>query len=136
MARSTDAEPQARLVDVAGAEIKTALRERRIRSLSEITGNAIEATDGDIGHIQDVLIDTASWSVRYLIVHTSNWWAGTKVLVSPLSICGIDPVRGIIRLDVSRQKVKDSPPYDIAQTVDGGYEELFHSYYGIRGPRR
>lgn len=107
-----------------------------VRSLAQIIGYSIEATDGDIGHAEDFLIDTAGWQVRYLTVHTSSWWAEEKLLLSPLSIDWIDWARGIIMLDVIRQKVKDSPPYVAAETVDGAFEELFHTYYGFRGPRR
>ncbi len=123
-------------MNTSDSQIKAAPPESRVRSISEITGDEIEATDGDIGHAEDFLIDTALWQVRYLIVHTSNWWAGEKLLVSPLSVGRIDWARSIIHLDVSRQKVKDSPPYAAAQTVDGAFEELFHSYYGFRGARR
>ncbi len=104
--------------------------------LSDITGESIEASDGDIGHAEDFLIDTNMWQVRFLVVHTSNWWPGEKLLVSPLSIDWIDWARSIIHLDVSRQKVRDSPAYDAEGTVDGAYEDLFHSYYGIRWTRR
>lgn len=107
-----------------------------VRSLAEITGGVIEASDGDIGHAEDFLIDTAMWHVRYLVVHTSSWWVGEKTLVSPQSIAWIDWARRNIHLDVTRQKVKDSPPYNARQTVDGAFESLFHSYYGFRGPRR
>lgn len=107
-----------------------------VRSLSEITGGAIETTDGEIGHAEDFLIDTALWQVRYLVVHTSSWWPGEKFLLSPLSIDWIDWARSIIHLHVTRQKVKDSPPYVAAETVDGAFEELFETYYGIRWVRR
>jgi hypothetical protein len=107
-----------------------------LHSIGEIDGNAIEATDGDIGHAEDFLIDTELWQVRYLIVHTSDWWPGEKVLVSPLSIDWIDGARSITHLNVTRQKVKDSPPYVAGETVDGAYEELFLTYYGIRWARR
>ncbi len=111
-------------------------RDNHVHGISEITGNSIEATDGDIGHAEDFLIDTTLWQVRYLVVDTSNWWSGQKLLVSPLSIDWIDWARSIIHLDVTRQKVKDSPPYVVTDTVDGAYEELFETYYGIRWLRR
>ena len=105
----------------------------RVRSIAEITGDTIEAKDGDIGHAEDFLIDTALWQVRYLTVHTSHWWPGEKVLISPRSVDWIDWARSIIHLDVTRQKVKDSPPYI---TADGAFEASFHSHYGIRLGRR
>lgn len=71
-----------------------------------------------------------------MTMHTASWWAGEKVLVSTRSVDWIDRARSIIHLDVTRQKVKDSPPYVETETVDGAFEELFYSYYSIRGPRR
>jgi hypothetical protein len=129
-------EPPEQLATTVSAEREGGPRESHVHRISRITGASIEATDGDIGHAEDFLIDTTIWQVRYLIVHTSSWWPGEKLLVSPQSIDALDWARSIIHLDVSRQKVKDSPPYVAADTVDGAFEELFHTYYGIRWARR
>ena len=56
-----------------------------LRSIDAITGYHIHATDGEIGHLADVLIDGRDWSLRYLGVDTSNWWMGKRVLISPRS---------------------------------------------------
>jgi hypothetical protein len=114
------------------AELQGARRDVIVRGISEIAGDLIEATDGDIGHAEDFLVDTALWQVRYLIVHTSSWWPGEKLLVSPLSINSIDWAQSVIHLDVSRQKVRSGPSYVATEAIDGAFEELFHTYYGIR----
>jgi hypothetical protein len=106
--------------------------ENHLHSMDAVIGNAVEATDGTIGHAEDFLIDTTTWQIRYLTVHTSDWWIGQKVLISPGSIFAIDRINAILHLNVTRQKVKDSPPYVAAETVDGAYDETFHAYYGIR----
>ena len=43
-----------------------------LRSLSEIEGYHLHATDGDVGHVESMLIDDKSWAVRYLIINTST----------------------------------------------------------------
>ncbi len=44
----------------------------------------IEATDTDIGHVEDFIVDEETWLIRYLIVDTSNWLPGSKrVIISP-----------------------------------------------------
>src|SRR5688572_29983193 len=43
-----------------------------VRSADDLTGFHIEATDGEIGHVDDFLIDEDSWRIRYLVVDTSN----------------------------------------------------------------
>jgi hypothetical protein len=58
---------------------------------------------------------------------------GKRVLVSPRSVTEIDWTDSLVKIDVDRQKVKDSPAYDMSAPVDRDYERNFHSYYdGIR----
>ena len=51
-----------------------------LRSCKAVTGYHIEATDGEIGHVEDFLVDDETWAIRYLVVDTSNWWLGHKCL--------------------------------------------------------
>ena len=103
-----------------------------LRSIATITGYQIHASDGGIGHIEDLLVDDAGWSIRYIKVDTRNWWPGERVLISPYSVREIDWSGRLVHIKVNRQMVKDSPPYDPRITVDGAYEEKFLTYYGIR----
>lgn len=107
-----------------------------LNSIAAVTGNPVEATDGNIGHAADFLIDTSTWQVRYLTIDTSDWWEAGSVVISPGSITSIDWAEGGIHLGVTRQKVRDSPPYVAAETVDGAYDETFQTYYGIRWTKR
>ena len=81
----------------------------------------------------DFLVKDADWSIRYLVVDTRNWWPGKKVLISPRSIESTDWSTRIVNLDVERQKVKDSPPYDGTKAGDRAYEYQFHGHYDGRG---
>ncbi len=54
-----------------------------LRSTRDVSGHHVQATDGEIGHVEDFIIDDETWAIRYLIVDTHNWWPGKKVLVSP-----------------------------------------------------
>ena len=105
-----------------------------LRSTQAVTGYHIHATDGEIGHVKDFLVNDANWSIHYLIVDTTNWWAGNKVLISPRSVQQIDWEQKLVHLDVDRQKVKDSPTYDASVSVDPAYETQFRTYYGQNPP--
>lgn len=100
-----------------------------LRSIESVTGYHIHASDGEIGHVEDFLVEDADWSIHYLIVDTKNWWPGKKVLISPSSVQEIDWTDKLVHLNVDRQRVKDSPAYDASTTVDRAYEKQFHSYY-------
>src|SRR4029453_11630334 len=54
-----------------------------LRSARAVTDYYIEATDGDLGHVEDFLVEDTTWAIRYMIVDTRNWWPGRKVIVSP-----------------------------------------------------
>jgi hypothetical protein len=118
--------------DSSGADSQPNDSDPHLRSIAAVTGYHVHATDGEIGHVEDFLVDDAGWSVRYITVDTRNWWPGERVLISPRSVREIDWAERQIHLDVDRQKVKDSPSYDPSITVDGAYEENFLTYYGIR----
>jgi len=64
--------------------------EPSLRSADDLLGYHIEAEDGRIGHVDEILIDANGWIVRYLVVDTRDWWPGKLVLVVPAAIAGID----------------------------------------------
>ena len=100
-----------------------------LRSLSAVTGYDIQASNGAIGHLENVLLEDDGWDIRYLIIDTRNWWAGQHVLVSPHAVLGISWSERLIYLNVSREKVKASPPWAPVDLVDVAYEKRLHRYY-------
>ena len=81
-------------------------------SIAAVTGYHIHASDGQIGHAENFLIDDATWGIRYLIIDTRNWWPGKHVLVSPYAVLEINWPKRRVRLDVSCEQVKSSPPWN------------------------
>ncbi len=122
--------PEAQRREEQIAEIQRRNDDPHLRSIDAVTGYHIHASDGEIGHVEDFLLEEADWSIHYLVVDTKNWWPGKKVLISPRSAREINWRDKLVNLDVDRQKVKDSPAYDASTTVDRAYEKHFHSYYG------
>jgi hypothetical protein len=104
-----------------------------LRSCKAVNGYHIRAKDGEIGHVQGYLVDDASWSIRYLIVNTSNWWMGHRVLVSPEWITDIDWAESVVTVDLDRQKVKDAPPYDPLAILPREAEIGIYNHYGREG---
>lgn len=98
-----------------------------LRSAKEVTGYVIRATDGDIGHVDDVLIDDVTWAVRYLVVDTSNWWFGKHVLLAPAWATDVSWAHRTVDVRVTRQALKNAPPYDRAEHIDRQWEA---DYYG------
>jgi hypothetical protein len=104
-----------------------------LRSITAVAGYDIHARDGAIGHVESFLVDDAGWGIRYLIVDTKNWWPGKHVLVSPYAVSEIDWADNEIHLEITREQVKTSPPWDPLDLIDQIYERQLHSHYAWPG---
>jgi hypothetical protein len=104
-----------------------------LRSCNAVSGYQVHASDGEIGHVSSMLIDEKTWAIRYVIVDTSNWWLGHKVLVSPTWITDVNWADSSVTIDLSRQAIKDSPPYDSTAEVNRERENKLYQYYGRHG---
>ena len=104
-----------------------------LRSCKAIIDYHINATDGDIGHVQGLLVDEETWAIRYLIVNTSNWWLGHEVLVSPQWIDNVSWPDAVVSLKLTRQEVRDAPSYDSQVHLNREQEIGVHEHYGRVG---
>jgi len=127
--------PEARAVmDAARAEAEALQaesdsRNSHLRSAKVVKGYHIHATDGEIGHVDDFLIDDESWAIRYLVVDTSNWLGGRSVLVAPSWIRDVSWDESKVFVSTTRHAVESSPEYDPMITVTSPYEERLGSHY-------
>ena len=102
-------------------------------SVRELKGFGIEARDGSIGSIDDMLFDDERWVIRYLVVDTGKWLPGRRVLISPISVDAIDMGRGVVALHLDRDRIRNSPDLHTDAPVSRQKEMHFHTYYGY-GP--
>jgi hypothetical protein len=102
-----------------------------LRSSAAVTGYHIQATDGDIGHVEDFLVDDHSWTIRYMVVDTTNWWAGERVLVAPAWIERVDWDHSKVHVTVTRAQIEKSPAYDPDRPVERAYEEELYERHGV-----
>lgn len=91
------------------SEAERKASESHLRSSEEVIGYAIEASDGTVGHVEDLLVDDGSWSVAELVVDTRNWLPGRNVLVSPSAVEGIDWKARQVRLRMRREEIERQP---------------------------
>jgi len=103
--------------------------EPSLRSVNEVVGYTFHACDGDVGAVDDFLVDDNSWHVRYVVVDTGTWLSGRSVLVAPGWIESIDWPASRVTAQVSKQQVETSPPYDPRTPLARGDEERLHEHY-------
>ena len=93
-----------------------------LRSTDAVTGYTIQAQDGEIGHVEDFVVDDETWAIRYLIVDTKNWWPGKKVLIPTAWIKRISWDESKVFISLTREAIKQQPEYTDATLISRDYE--------------
>lgn len=84
-----------------------------LHKTSKLLGYHIFATDGEIGHVDDFLVDERL-GTRYMVVDTSNWIGGKSILVSPSAVVRVDSPNQQIYVSLTRGQIEHSPSLDSA----------------------
>ena len=95
-----------------GREAKPEIGDPHLRSSKEVIDYHLNALDGVIGHLQDLIIDDQRWRVEQLVVDTRNWWHGKHVLISPDKIIRINWTDSTIDVCLSKKQIKEAPEFD------------------------
>jgi len=104
-----------------------------LRSTEALESYSIQATDGEIGHVEDFIIDDRTWAIRYLVIDTRNWLPGKKVLVSPKWIERVSWNESKVFVNLQRDAIKKSPEYSKESLVNRDYETRLHRHYDRKG---
>lgn len=100
-----------------------------LRSTNEVSGYHIQANDDEIGHVVDFIIDDETWAIRYLIIDTTNWFAGKKVLISPKWIDHISWNDSKVFVNLSAEEIRQAPEYSEEDLLTRDYETQLHQHY-------
>jgi sporulation protein YlmC with PRC-barrel domain len=73
-------------------------------------GDQVEATDGDIGWVQGLVIDRRSRHVTHVLLQEGHLWGRREVAI-PIS--AVASTSDGIRLRISKQEVRDLPPVEV-----------------------
>jgi sporulation protein YlmC with PRC-barrel domain len=105
----------------------------QLRSTNAVSGYHIQASDGEIGNVEDFIIDDEAWAIRYLIINTQNWWPGKKVVISPKWIERVSWNESKVFVNLTREAIKQSPEYTEESLLTRDYEVKLHQYYHREG---
>jgi len=102
-----------------------------LRSRNNVLGYNIQVKNGDlVGHIEDLIVETNTWKVRYLLVDTRNWITrGKKILMSPAWIEKIWWSGNLVSIDLKKETIVHSPAYNSEDPLDDELELKLFEYY-------
>jgi hypothetical protein len=104
-----------------------------LRSNTDTLGCMVLAVDGEIGRIDDFILDDNSWTIRYLIVDSGPWWHGKRILISPKWLDRVAWNESKVFLKFSRDTIRSAPEYTEAPLVSRDYESRLHDHYLRKG---
>lgn len=101
-----------------------------LRRMQEVIGYHIQATDDEVGHVEDFIVEDELWMIRYVVIDTKNWGPGKKFLIPPTSIQQIVWDKKKVYLTLSTQQIREGLEYDPSEPVNRQYEVRLYDYYG------
>lgn len=78
-------------------------------------GDAVHATDGDIGLVEGLVIDPANHQVTHVLLQEGHLWGRKEVSIPITAVTSVD---GEIRVNLTKEQVGDLPPVDIDHPAD------------------
>ena len=101
-----------------------------LRSIKQLYGEKLGASDGEIGRVKDFYFDDEKWAIRYVVVDTGAWLPGRQVLLSPHAFGSLHQVGQDLLVNLTRKQIEGSPSIDSHKPVSRQYEEEYYRYYG------
>ena len=107
--------------------------EAELRSAIDWTNSAgVEAEDGHVGTLMDLIFETGDWRVRHLVLGTGGETVPRHQRVVPAdAIGGIDWPAGTVRLSGPASRVRESPDLHEFDGLEGKWYNKVLGYYGL-----
>jgi sporulation protein YlmC with PRC-barrel domain len=80
-----------------------------LRSSAEVIGCGIEALDGMVGRVADLVVDDETWEITDVLVDSRQWLPGKLLLISPEVIDRIDWPEKTVHLRLAREDILQAP---------------------------
>jgi hypothetical protein len=97
----------------------------------DLSGFHVEATDGEIGTVDDVTYELGSDA---FVVNTGPWIFGKKVMLPAGVVSRIDETDHRLWVNLTKDQIKNAPEFDESRFRDTGYRDELGTYYGMNRP--
>lgn len=99
------------------------------RNIKSLIGYGMEATDGDIGKVEEFYFEDTTWLIRYLVVKTGNWFLYRKVLIAPQAIVKRNVEPGVFPVNLNKEQIRTSPDIDTDKPVSRQQDMQLYGHY-------
>jgi hypothetical protein len=115
-----------------GVQTQTVARDEgddpHLRSAKEVISYSAWSGDVEVGVVEDMLLDTAGWVVRYLAVDSGQTFGGKHLVIAPAWIESMSWHENRVHLELTPEEIRHSPEWDPGSVTTREYEESLHDY--------
>jgi uncharacterized protein YrrD len=104
-----------------------------LRSLRQLYGKKLRASDGDIGHVKDFYFNDQQWAIRYVVADTGSWLSGRLVLISLHVFGNLHQDGDYLLVNLTRQQIENSPAIESHKPVSRQYVEEYYRRFETWG---
>lgn len=101
-----------------------------LRKLHDLKGFVVQGKNDKLGKVDDFYFDHDQFVVRYLVLDTGNWLTHDINLVSTHDVVNIDADEEIIKVNLSRDDLKNSPKIEKNKPISKVKEEEIVEHFG------
>ncbi|MEO8771121.1 MAG: PRC-barrel domain-containing protein [Ferruginibacter sp.] len=99
------------------------------RNIKSLIGCSMEATDGEIGKVDEFYFEDTNWVIRYIILKTGNWFLNRKVLISPQALVKRETEASLFPVNLSKEQIRTSPDIDTDKPVSKQQDIALYGHY-------
>lgn len=100
-----------------------------LQSSENVLGYHISTNNGDLGFVDDFIVSSTTWEIRYLVIDAKKGLNGKKILIAPEWIDWISWKQRRVSVSMDKEKIQGCPNFDLSMPIGREYEELLYNHY-------
>jgi hypothetical protein len=92
--------------------------ETHLQGTRSIEGYRVEAADGPVGEVADLMLEVSDWSIRDVVVEAGHWYSGKKVRVTTGKIDRISYEDSSVYVNLTRGDIQRAGADEVAVPAD------------------
>lgn len=100
-----------------------------LRSFLEIKKYGLHAINGDIGKVEDLLIEYQSWRITHLVADARKWWPGGLVVIDKGMIKNISWEEEKFEIEMTKDEIKNAPSFNPREGISQTQQIRLSQYY-------
>jgi hypothetical protein len=109
--------------------------DEHLRSSKVVSRYHVMAVDGEIGQIEDGIVDDQTWTIQYLVSTVRNWWSSKKVLLPTEWIFCVNAAESNVYVSLTQNSIATAPAFDPEKPLKPDLEIALYNHYGEYRPR-